>query len=741
MPTQSDTVQRLNTALAGRYLVDRELARGGMATVYIAEDVKHRRSVAVKVFGAEVASALGADRFLQEIDVAARLNHPHILALYDSGSVDGFLFYVMPYVRGESLRQLLLRKGQLPVDDAVRLARDVASALDYAHANSLVHRDIKPENILIHEGEAMVMDFGIARALSGCQGETLTRTGLIVGTAAYMSPEQAAGDELDERSDVYSLGCVLYEMLAGEPPFTAPTAAAMLRRRFSETAPLVRRVRPDVPASLETAIARALASTPEGRHPSAAAFASDLGSAALARAEGRTVAVLPFLNLGSDPDNEYFADGITEDVIAQLSKLPALRVISRASVMRFKSREAGLPEIATQLGASVVLDGSVRRAGQRVRIVAQLIDAATDQHLWAETYDRDLIDIFAIQSDVALQIATALQAGLTADERSRLGKPPTDDLDAYQLYLQGRHCVVRFTTEGMRKGIGFFDRAIGRDPDFALAYAGIAMAYLELGETGSMNPLEAFRRAQEVVDKALERDPNMGDVHGMNGQLKVLRHFDWPGAEAEFKLALTLNPSSADTYDFYGRMCAALERYDEALTLLQRAKELDPMAHRSDLSTLLLRAGRYPEALAAAKAAVDFDPLYDRGVATLGWAYLKNDMPAEGIAALERAVALSPGNTGWLGQLGEAYALAGRPRDARRILDRLNLLSRDEYVSPYHIAYIHTGLGELEAAIDWLDRAFKEQSGAVYAVKSSFLFAPLRGHPRFLALLRKMNLQ
>ncbi len=229
-----------------------------------------------------------------------------------------------------------------------------------------------------------------------------------------------------------------------------------------------------------------------------------------------------------------------------------------------------------------MLDGSVRRAGQRVRIVAQLIDAATDQHLWAETYDRELTDIFAIQSDVALQIATALDAGLTADERSRMGKPPTDDLDAYQLYLQGRHCVVRFTTEGMKKGIGFYDRAIGRDPDFALAYAGMAMAYLELGETGSMKPLESYRRAQEVVDKALARDPNMGDVHGMNGQLKVLRDFDWAGAEAEFKRALELNPSSADTYDFYGRMCAALERHDEALTLIRRANELDPLAHRSD---------------------------------------------------------------------------------------------------------------------------------------------------------------
>ncbi len=576
--------------------------------------------------------------------------------------------------------------------------------------------------------------------MSGAQGETLTRTALIVGTPTYMSPEQSTGDGLDERSDVYSLGCVLYQMLAGEPPFAAPTAAAVLRRRFSEAAPLVRRVRPDVPVSIEGAIARALASAPEGRHASAGAFASELGTAGLARAEGRTVAVLPFLNLGPDPDNEYFADGITEDVIAQLSKLPSLRVISRSSVMKFKSRDAGIREIAGQLGASVVLDGSVRRAGQRVRIVAQLIDAATDQHLWAETYDRELTDIFAIQSDVALQIATALDAGLTADERSRMGKPPTDDLDAYQLYLQGRHCVVRFTTEGMKKGIGFYDRAIGRDPDFALAYAGMAMAYLELGETGSMKPLEAYRRAQEVVDKALARDPNMGDVHGMNGQLKVLRDFDWAGAEAEFKRALELNPSSADTYDFYGRMCAALERYDEALTLIRRANELDPLAHRSDLSTLLLRAGRYAEALATAKAAVDFDPHYDRGVATLGWAYLKNDMPAEGIEALERTVAISPGNTGWLGQLGEAYAVAGRPADARRILDRLNLLSRDQYVSPYHIAYVHTGLGEFEAAMDWLDRAFQEQSGAVYTVKSSFLFAPLRGHPRFLALLRKMNL-
>ena len=668
------------------------------------------------------------------------MNHPHILGLHDSGQADDLLFYVMPYVRGESLRQMLQRKTRLSIEEAIHLTRQVAAALDYAHAHDIVHRDIKPENILLHEGEAMVMDFGIACVLDRGGADPITSTGLVVGTPIYMSPEQVAGQPpLDARTDVYSLGCVLYEMLVGEPPFSGPSAAAVVRARLFDTAPDVRQRRADVPPAVNQALRKALAPDRADRFASAGAFAAAL-SEAFTQPRTPSVAVLPFLNMSADPENEYFADGITEDVIAQLSKVPALKVISRTSVMRFKKRDADLQQIAAQLNAATLLDGSVRRVGTRVRIVAQLIDAATDQHLWAETYDRELTDIFAIQTDVALHIAAALNAELSADEKTRIRQPPTTDLDAYQLYLQGRHCMLRFTEEGMRKGIAFFERAIARDRTYALAHAGAAFAYLELAETGAMKPAVAQQHAREAIAAALSLDSTLGEAHCMRGQLLVQADFDWPGAEAAFKRALQLSPSNADACDFYGRLCASLGRFDEAIALNQRAQELDPLAHRADFATTLIRARRFDEALTAAKAAVEFDPHYDRAHATLGWAYLKHDMPAEGLAEVELAVRLSPENTGWLAQLGEAYGLTGRQADARRILERLESLSQERYVSPYHFAYVHTGLGDYDRAIDYLERACEDRAGAVHGIGGSFLFWPLHGHPRFTARLRKMRL-
>src|SRR5207244_10499588 len=326
-------LERLNAALAGRYAIERELGSGGMATVYLADDMKHHRKVAVKVLRPELASAIGPDRFLREIEIVAKLNHPHILALYDSGEADGFLFYVMPYVKGESLRHKLERERELPIDEALRITGQVASALGYAHDQGVIHRDVNPENILLYEGEAMVADFGIALAVSAAAGERLTETGLVVGTPEYMSPEQALGErELHARSDVYSLGCVLYEMLAGEPPYTGPTAQAVIAKRLTDPVPAVRRLRDAVPAGVEPTLMRALASVPADRFASAGAFAEALATPGVVPPRPRSVAVLPFLNLSADPENEYFADGITEDVIAQLSKIRALEVISRTSV-------------------------------------------------------------------------------------------------------------------------------------------------------------------------------------------------------------------------------------------------------------------------------------------------------------------------------------------------------------------------------------------------------------------------
>ena len=743
-PALPNQLNRLADALRNRYALERELGHGGMATVYLADDLRHGRKVAIKVLRPELGSMVGPDRFTREIRIAAALNHPHILPLYDSGEADGLLFYVMPHVRGGSLRQRLSLEKQLAIDEAVALVRQAALALDHAHAHGLVHRDIKPENILLHEGEAMVADFGIALAAGSAGDERLTATGLMIGTPEYMSPEQAAGERtLDARSDVYSLGCVLYELLAGEPPHTGTTARSVIARRFSEPPPRVRQQRPGVAPAVEQAIMRALAVDPADRFPSAAAFAHALAGVAEAPAPRLpSVAVLPFLNLSTDPENEFFADGITEDTIAQLSKIRSLRVISRGSVMRFKKREQTLREIGVTLDVATLLEGSVRRAGSRVRIVAQLIDAETDRCLWTATYDRELTDIFAIQSDVALQIAGALEAELSTDERRRIRKEPTDDVQAYQLYLLGRHCLSRWTEEGVDQALKHLEQAVARDPNYALAYAAMASAYTDvaLGVAGSLPADEAFRRAKAAVARALEIDGGLAEAHAVSGQLRYICDYDWAGAEEELKRAIELNPNSGEAYDFYGLLLSALERYDEAIAMQRRAHELDPLAHRNDLATTFLRAGRYDEALRTLTRVLEVDPHFAMARATLGWVYLMKGMPDEGITALRQALSLSPESTMYLSQLGQAYALVGRTEEARQVQRRLDELSKQRYVSPYHMAFVYTGLGEHERAMDWLERAYQERAGGVFGVKGSFLFTSLRGHPRFKALLEKMNL-
>lgn len=489
----------------------------------------------------------------------------------------------------------------------------------------------------------------------------------------------------------------------------------------------------------ETADAPLPAPSPAAR--AAVAPVSGSGPAGVpVRATVQSIAVVPFLNMSADPENEIFVDGITEDVIANLSKIRALKVISRSSVMPFKTRERSLREIGARLGATTLLDGSVRRVGDRVRIVAQLVDAETDQHLWAETYDRELTDIFAIQTDVALQIAAALETELSPEERSRIGREPTDSVASYQLYIKGRHWFIRFTPEALHRAIEYFEEAVAGDPDYAQAYVGIAMAYGELVENGALEPEIGRPRALAAAAEAVRLDPTLGEAHCMVAHLKSLWEFDWQGAEREFRQAIALCPNSADAHDLYGRMCSALGRFDEALALQRRSQELDPLAHRLDVATTLLRAGRPAEAEIEAARAIEFDPSQDRAHATLGWALLHQGRVEEGLERLERAVQLSSNDIQWLAQLGEARGLTGDAAGAREILRQLEVRVQNAYVASYFLAFVHTGLGEHERAIELLERAYEERAGAIYGIRGSFLFAPLRGHPRFQALLARMGL-
>ena len=594
---------RVIDALADRYTVLRELGHGGMATVYLADDLRHGRQVAVKVLRPELGALLGPDRFTREIRIAAALNHPHILPLYDSGEAGGRLFYVMPYVRGGSLRQRLATEGQLATDEAVALVRQVAAALDHAHAHGLIHRDIKPENILLHEGEAMVTDFGIALAAGTAPGDRLTQAGLMVGTPEYMSPEQAAGERtLDGRSDVYSLGCVLYELLTGEPPHAAATARAVIARRFSEPAPRVRRARPAVPAAVDEAITRALAPDPADRFPSTAAFADALAAGpAPARAPRLpSIAVLPFDNLSADPENEFFADGITEDVIAQLSKIRSLKVISRSSVMRFKKREQSLREIGVALDVTTLLEGSVRRAGSRVRIVGAAhrrgdgpaslggdLRPRADRHLRHPDRRR--------AADRGRARGGALAGGADPDpegaHRRRRGLPAVPAGEALPDAGGPMKASSKGSSTSSRRS-----RAI-RTMRWRTPPSPTPTPRLGLGVAGALSPEEAFRRAKAAVEAGARDRPGLAEAHAMLAFLRFVCDYDWAGAEAEFKRAIELNPNSGDAYDSYGLMLSALERYDEAIEMQRRAHELDPLAHRMDIVTTLLRAGRYDEAL------------------------------------------------------------------------------------------------------------------------------------------------
>jgi serine/threonine protein kinase len=434
----ADQLEHLQAALSDRYAIERELGSGGMAMVYLSRDRKHERQVALKVMRPELSAILGGERFLREIRIAAKLNHPHILALHDSGEADGFLYYVMPYVEGESLRSKIDREKQLSIDEAVTLTRQVASALDYAHQQGVIHRDIKPENILLHRGEAVVADFGIALAITAAGGDRLTETGLSLGTPAYMSPEQATGaGELDARADVYSLGAVLYEMVTGEPPQTGATVQAVIARLLSERPAKPRVLRDSVPEAMDRAIMKALAKVPADRFPSAAEFATALtAEVAETEDEVKSIVVLPFENLSPDPDNEYFVDGLTEEIITDLSQVSRLHVVSRTSTMMFKGARKSIQAIAQEVGVRYALEGTVRKAGNSLRITAQLIDTSCDAHVWAGKFSGSLDDVFDIQERVSREIVHALKVRLTPDEERRMVQRPIDNVDAYYSYLR-----------------------------------------------------------------------------------------------------------------------------------------------------------------------------------------------------------------------------------------------------------------------------------------------------------------
>ena len=577
---------QLQTLLADRYAVEREVGRGGMATVYLAQDRKHGRQVALKVLHPELAATLGSERFLREIQIAARLQHSHILPLYDSGQAGTLLYYVMPFVEGESLRDRLNHERPLPVEEAVRIARDIAAALDYAHRQGVVHRDIKPENVMLHEGEAIVTDFGIAKAVSAAGGESLTQVGMAVGTPAYMSPEQASGErEPDGRSDIYSLGCVLYEMLTGSAPFTGPTVQALIMKRFTDPVPSVRATRSLVTMELEAVVSRALAKDPADRFTSGSQIVQALGSPKVVTphatavatptvAPQKSIAVLPFADMSPQKDQDYFCEGIAEEIINALTKIQDLRVISRSSAFAFKGQNQDIRKVGEQLAVGTVLEGSIRKAGNRLRITAQLINVAGGHHLWSERYDRELEDVFAIQDEIAASIVKALRLVLKDDEKEAIEKAPTANVQAYDFYLRGRQYFHQWRRKGVEHARRMFERAIEIDPNYARAYAGIAdcCSFMYTYWDASATNLE---RADAASRAALALDPELAEAHVSRG-LALVYSKRGEEAEQEFRQAIRLNPKLFEAHYFFGRALLQQGRAEEAAASFNDASQLRP---------------------------------------------------------------------------------------------------------------------------------------------------------------------
>jgi eukaryotic-like serine/threonine-protein kinase len=654
--------ERLRNALAGRYAIQRELGRGGMATVFLAEDLKHHRQVALKVLNPELAEVLGGERFLREIEIAAGLHHPHILPLYDSGEADGLLYYAMPYAEGESLRDRLSREKQLPVDDALKIAREVADALSYAHGRGVVHRDIKPENILLESGHAVVADFGIARAISAAGGEQLTATGLAIGTPAYMSPEQAAGSyELDGRSDLYSLGCVLYEMLAGHPPFAGATVGSLVYQHLTASPPNITSIRPSVPGRVTAALERALAKTPADRFSHAAHFAEALspresavsatvaapapaarrvprlaliafpailvvGAALLllrvggdppgppASAYPRTaLAVLPFQNLSADAEHAYFAGGLHDELLTHLSKVAAISLRGRTSVMGYAETTKPIRQIAGELEVGALVEGSVQVVGGRLRVNVQLIDAATDEYLWAESYDRTLDDAFAIQSDVAQRVVAAVGAALGGAERDALGLAPTANAEAYRLYLQGREYYRRpgYIRQSQEIAQLLYERALELDPEFVMAWAALSEVHGQMHWLRYDTSPERVARQREAAEMALRLAPEAPEARMAMGLWHYWGRRDYATALREFDVALQGMPNDARLISLIGFVHRRLGNWDEVIAAFERATQLDPRDANLflDVGGLSLRAmRRYPEEVRAYDRALSLAP-------------------------------------------------------------------------------------------------------------------------------------
>jgi serine/threonine-protein kinase len=749
-----------------------------MATVYLAYDLKHDRRVAVKVLKPELGAVLGGERFLSEIRVTANLQHPNLLPLFDSGETGGLLYYVMPYIEGETLRARLDRETQLPVDDTVRIATLIAGALDYAHAHGVIHRDLKPENILLQAGQPIVADFGIALAVAEAGGGRITETGLSLGTPHYMSPEQATSDRvIDARSDQYALGAVTYEMLTGEPPHTGASSQAIIARLMTDKPRTIRSTRGSVPVTVDRAIARALEKAAADRFPNCGAFAKALvaaprsrgrvwlggviavagvvalavwlmtgrtqpQAAATSTSKPRSIAVLPLVNVGGDSTQEYFADGMADELANALGKLPGLKVAARTSSYAFKGqRGLDVKEVAQRLGVDVVLQGSVRRAGDRMRVSVQLTDAKQGLELWSGTYDRATSDVFAVQDSITQATIRELALSLGGETIAATRAGRTADPEAHDLYLRGQTLVVQSTEQSLRQAIELFRRAIAKDSSYAQPDVGIAFAYSGLADVYMPGYL-AYDSARVAARRALARDSLVGDARAFLSMANMALDWDFEPELRELRAATRRESNSAATHVVHAVSVCLLDRIDEGLAAADAAIALDPLNPIGSWAReqCLYFGGRYEQLIAEhAKAVAAWpDPRFLYWDSYLAAAYRETGRFAEALAEYERAQAA----VGDMPLFGYAVTLAraGRTTEARAMLQRLLAWDRQQYVNPMTVAAVYAALGDRDEAFAWVDRATADRTGWVWGIATWPELVPLRDDPRLAQIVRRMGL-